>query len=431
MGTLVVNGGKSLSGKVCVHGSKNSVLPILAATILNSGVSEIHNCPRLTDVDAAIEILRCIGCKVDFRDDVVTVDSRDVYRYEIPDSLMREMRSSVIFMGALLARLGRASMFTPGGCELGARPIDLHLASMRLLGAEVSEEGGAISCEAHSLHGRDIVLSFPSVGATENTMLAATAAEGRTRIINAAREPEIEDLQNFLRSIGADVCGAGSSTITIIGKKKLFSTEFSVIPDRICAATFMCAAALCGGDVSVEKIVPEHISNVTALLSAAGCEIEEGKDSLRLRRRGELSSLRMVRTMPYPGFPTDAQPQMMALASKCMGTTVFSENIFDGRFRHIGGLLRMGADIRVQGNIALVNGVRNLVGSRVSATDLRGGAALVIAATAAEGESEIDEIFHIDRGYEKIEESFSALGADIKRVEVGENNGGKKIQQKT
>lgn len=427
MGTLVINGGKNLSGKIAVHGSKNSVLPILAATILNNGISEIHNCPHLTDVNAAIEILRCIGCKVDFRDDVVTVDSRDARRYKIPDGLMREMRSSVIFMGALLARLGKASMFTPGGCELGARPIDLHLASMRMLGAKVNEEGGAINCEARRLRGRDIVLSFPSVGATENTMLAATACEGKTRIINAAREPEIEDLQNFLRAIGAEVSGAGSSVITIVGKRSLSSTSFSVIPDRICAATYMCAAALCGGDVTVEKIIPEHISNVRALLTTAGCEIEEGNDFLRVQRYGELTALRMVRTMPYPGFPTDAQPQMMALTTKCDGTSVFAENIFDGRFRHVGGLVRMGADIRTEGNLALVNGVKRLRGSRVSATDLRGGAALVIAALAAEGESEIDEIFHIDRGYEKIEESMSALGADIKRVEVGENDGGKEV----
>ena len=416
MSTLIVNGGKSLSGKVSVHGSKNSILPILAATILNSGISEIHNCPKLSDVDAAIEILRCIGCKVEFSGDVVTIDSRDASRYEIPDNLMREMRSSVILMGALLARLGKVSMFTPGGCELGPRPIDLHLSSVRTLGAKVNVDGGAIRCEATSLRGRDVVLSFPSVGATENTMLMATACKGKTRIINAAREPEIEDLQNFLRAMGAEVYGAGSSTITIVGKKKLSSVTYSVIPDRICAATYMSAAALCGGDVVVEKVIPEHISNVTSLIASSGCKLEEGKDFIRIKREGELSALRMIRTMPYPGFPTDAQPQLMALTTKCKGTSVFVENIFDGRYRHVGGLLRMGADIRVEGNLALVNGVERLCGNRVTATDLRGGAALVIAALAAEGESEIGDIFHIDRGYEKIEDSFAALGADIKRA---------------
>ena len=416
MSTLVINGGRSLSGKITVHGSKNSVLPILAATILNAGVSEIHNCPRLTDVDAAIEILRYVGCSVEFDGDTLTVDSKNAEKCDIPDNLMREMRSSVIFMGALLARLGRVSLFSPGGCELGARPIDLHLSSMRALGADVIEEGSAIRCEAEKLHGKDIVLSFPSVGATENTMIAATAAGGVTRIINAAREPEIEDLQNFLRAIGAEVYGAGSSIITIVGGRKLSDAEYRVIPDRICAATYMCAAALCGGNVTIDGIVPEHISNVISLIEGVGCSVTVGKGSVKVKRFTPLSSIRTIRTMPYPGFPTDAQPQMMALTTKCRGTSVFIENIFDGRYRHVGGLVRMGADIRTEGNIALVNGVPELYGCEADATDLRGGAALVIAAAAAEGESRIGKLFHIDRGYEKIEDTLAALGADIKRI---------------
>ena len=416
MSTLVINGGRSLSGKISVHGSKNSVLPILAATILNAGVSEIHNCPRLTDVDAAIEILRYVGCSVKFDGDTLTVDSKNAEKCDIPDNLMREMRSSVIFMGALLARLGRVSLFSPGGCELGARPIDLHLSSMRALGADVIEEGGAIRCEAKKLHGTDIVLSFPSVGATENTMIAATAAKGVTRIINAAREPEIEDLQNFLRAIGAEVYGAGSSIITIVGGRKLSDAEYTVIPDRICAATYMCAAALCGGNVTIDGIIPEHISNVISLIEGVGCSVTVGKNSVKVKRFTPLSSIRTIRTMPYPGFPTDAQPQMMALTTKCRGTSVFIENIFDGRYRHVGGLVRMGADIRTEGNIALVNGVPDLYGCEADATDLRGGAALVIAAAAAEGESRIGKLFHIDRGYEKIEDTLAALGVDIKRI---------------
>lgn len=404
-----------LDGKVSVHGSKNSVLPILAATILNSGINEIHNCPRLRDVDAAIEILRCIGCKVTFEGNTVIVDSTDAKNYEIPDELMREMRSSVIFMGAMLARLGRVSLFTPGGCELGARPIDLHISALKSLGAHIRENGGAISCEARRMRGRDIVLSFPSVGATENTMLAATACEGRTRIFNAAREPEIEDLQNFLVKMGAEVSGAGSSTIVINGKKKLGSVSHCVIPDRICAATFMCAAALCGGHVCVENIVPEHISTVTSVLDAVGCDVAVGRDFVDIIRTGRLSSFRCIRTMPYPGFPTDAQPPLMALATKCAGTSMFVETIFDGRYRHIGGLCRLGADIKTEGRVALVYGVSKLCGCSVEATDLRGGAALVVAAMAAEGRSEIGEIHHIDRGYERIEESMSCLGADIKR----------------
>ncbi len=415
MGTLIVNGGRTLDGKVSVHGSKNSVLPILAATILNSGISEIHNCPRLRDVDAAVEILRCIGCKVTFDGNTVVVDSTDAQNYAIPDELMREMRSSVIFMGAMLARLGRVSLFTPGGCELGARPIDLHISALKTLGAHIRENGGAISCEARRMRGRDIVLSFPSVGATENTMLAATACEGRTRIFNAAREPEIEDLQDFLVKMGADVSGAGSSTIVINGKKKLGNVSHRVIPDRICAATFMCAAALCGGHVHVENVVPEHVSTVTSVLDAVGCDVFVGRDFVDISRTGRLSAFRCIRTMPYPGFPTDAQPPLMALATKCMGTSMFVETIFDGRYRHIGGLCRLGADIKTEGKVALVYGVPKLCGCSVEATDLRGGAALVIAAMAAEGQSEIGEIHHIDRGYEKIEESMSYLGANIVR----------------
>lgn len=417
MNKLVVNGGSALCGSVSVHGSKNSVLPILAATILNSGVSTIHNCPRLRDVDAATEILRCIGCRVTFEGNTLTVDSRNAEKYNIPDELMREMRSSVIFMGAMLARFGKASLFAPGGCELGARPIDLHISALKRLGVCIKEEGGAINCEARRLRGKDIVLSFPSVGATENTMLAATACVGTTRIINAAREPEIEDLQNFLVSMGADVSGAGSSTIVINGKKKLFSTEYTVMPDRICAATFLCATALCGGDVCLENAIGEHVSTVTSILSDIGCFVDVGEKSIRIKSEGRNSAIRSVKTLPYPGFPTDAQPPLMALAVKCNGTSTFVENIFDGRYRHVGELIRMGADIKTEGRIALVYGVPKLYGAQVVATDLRGGAALVLAAMSADGRSEISAIEHIDRGYEKIEETLSALGADVKRIQ--------------
>ncbi|MBQ2840193.1 MAG: UDP-N-acetylglucosamine 1-carboxyvinyltransferase [Oscillospiraceae bacterium] len=416
MDTLIVNGGRALDGIVSVHGSKNSVLPILAATILNSGTSVIHNCPKLRDVDAAIEILKYIGCRVTCEDGCVTVDSRSATNLDIPDKMMREMRSSVIFMGAVLARLRRVSLFAPGGCELGARPIDLHISSLKALGALITEEGGSIDCRAGNLRGRDIVLSFPSVGATENTMLAATACTGRTRIVNAAREPEIVDLQNFLVSMGADVSGAGSSTIIINGRKPLHDVEYTVIPDRICAATFMCATALCGGRVRIDNVIPEHVSTLTSILDGIGCRVKVGKDYIDISREGSLSAIRSVRTMPYPGFPTDAQPPLMALASKCKGTSVFVENIFDGRYRHVGGLIRMGADIKLEGKVALVYGVKQLFGCPVEATDLRGGAAMVIAAMAAEGKSEVSHIEHIDRGYENIEKSMSRIGADIKRV---------------
>jgi len=416
MGTLIVNGGRKLEGDVFVHGSKNSILPILAATILNSGISVIHNCPKLRDVDAAIEILRCIGCRVEFENGTVVVDSKAAENFEIPDELMREMRSSVIFMGAMIARLGKVSLFAPGGCELGARPIDLHISALRALGTEISEDGGAIRCRAHNMRGNDIVLSFPSVGATENAMLTACACSGKTRIINAAREPEIEDLQNFLIRMGADVSGAGSSTITIRGRQRLHDVEYTVIPDRICAATFMCAAAMCGGKVRVNNVIPEHVSTVTSILNGIGCDINVGNDYIDVSCYGRLSSIRCIRTMPYPGFPTDAQPPLMALATRCEGVSVFVENIFDGRYRHVGGLLRLGADIRLEGRVALVSGVNRLCGCPVEATDLRGGAALVVAALAAEGTTEIGEIDHIDRGYEMIEKSFQKIGADIIRT---------------
>ena len=416
MGTLVVNGGRKLDGKVAVQGAKNSVLPILAATILNSGISVIHNCPKISDVDAAIGILRYIGCRVSVEGSTIIVDSKSAETHEIPDEMMREMRSSVIFMGAVLARLGRASLFAPGGCELGARPVDLHISSLKKLGVRIDEEGSAIRCVAHHMKGSDVVLSFPSVGATENTILAATACAGRTRIINAAREPEIEDLQNFLVKMGADVSGAGSSMITINGKKKLNDVEHTVIPDRICAATFMCATALCGGRVRLENVVPEHISTITSILSGMGCEITEGKNFAEIKREGRLRSIPTVRTFPYPGFPTDAQPPLMALATKGTGVSTFVENIFERRYRHAAELMRLGADIKIEGRVALIRGVEKLYGSSVEATDLRGGAALVIAAMAAEGRSEIKATEHIDRGYERIEADMSRLGGDIIRL---------------
>lgn len=415
MGTLIVNGGRKLDGAVSVHGAKNSVLPILAATILNSGTSVIHNCPRICDVDAAIAILRYIGCDITFEKNTVTVDSQNAKNYKIPDEMMREMRSSVIFMGAVLARLGKVSLFTPGGCELGARPVDLHISSLKKLGAHIEEDGGAIKCHGRHMKGNDIVLSFPSVGATENTMIAATACEGRTRIINAAREPEIVDLQNFLVKMGADVTGAGSSMIVINGKKKLHGAEHTIIPDRICAATFMCAGALCGGHIRVENIIPEHVQTMASFLEGTGCDVKIGHDFAEIKRCGELSAIPAVKTLPYPGFPTDAQPPLMALATKCMGTTTFVENIFDRRYRHAEGLMRMGADIKIEGKIALVSGVEELYGCDVETTDLRGGAALVIAAMAAKGKSKIGAVGHIDRGYEKIEEDMTRLGADIVR----------------
>ena len=415
MSMLVINGGRALAGSAVISGAKNSVLPILAATLVNAGQNVLHNCPDLRDVDSAIKILRHLGCRVKREQQTITVDSSVIERWDVPDALMREMRSSVIFLGPIIARCGKARLTTPGGCELGPRPIDLHLEALRRIGVHIEERGGEIYCEARKMEGRDIVLSFPSVGATENAMLAATACSGVTRIINAAREPEIGDLQEFLRKTGARISGAGGSEIAVAGGGARLDAEHRIMPDRIETATYLCAAAACGGDITLRGCEPEHVRTITGALSEGGCAVESAGRSIRLRSEKPLRALPPVRTMPYPGFPTDAQAQMMAAACTAGGTTIFLENIFENRYRHAGELARMGARIRVSGRVAVVEGGAPLHGADVQATDLRGGAALVIAALAAEGESRIGEIHHIDRGYQAIERVLSSLGADIRR----------------
>ena len=416
MSRLIVNGGNPLNGSIRANGAKNSILPILAATIINGGENIIHNCPDLKDVHSAIAILRHLGCRVEYSGGTIVVDSAGMDRWDIPDDLMREMRSSVIFLGPILARCGKARMTYPGGCELGPRPIDLHLDALSKLGVHIQEEGGEITCECGPLQGRQINLSLPSVGATENIMLCATACQGTTRIVNAAREPEIWDLQQFLQKAGAQVQGAGQHDITIQGGVPTRQpTEHSVIPDRIESATYLCACAAAGGEICVQQTIPAHFAAVTELLAESGCQIQVGGQEGRLRAPGRLHSVRPVRTMPYPGFPTDAQSPLMATLCLAQGTTMFSENIFESRYRHCAELCRMGADIRVEGRVALVTGVDHLTGASVKATDLRGGAAMVVAALAAQSASEITQIDHIDRGYDHIERAFAALGADIKR----------------
>lgn len=415
MSAFLVEGGNRLTGSVRVHGAKNSVLPILAATILAEGESVIHNCPDLSDVAASLEILRHLGCKAVREGDAVTVDASTLTRCDVPDELMREMRSSVIFLGAILGRGGEATLCTPGGCELGPRPIDLHLAAIRTLGAEIEERGSALHCTG-ALTGGDIVLSIPSVGATENAMLAAVAAAGTTTITNAAREPEIVDLQAFLRAMGARVRGAGSSVITIEGGYPLHGGEHTVMGDRIVAATYLTAAAAAGGDVEVTGCDYACLSTVTSVLAEAGCIVKSGADRIRIRRDGPLKGVRPVRTAPYPGFPTDAQAPVMAALCKGTGTSVFVENIFESRYRHVDELSRMGADIRVEGKVAVVYGVPRLHGGNVKASDLRGGAALVVAALGAEGPSEITGLHHVDRGYHDLDGALRSLGAGIVRT---------------
>lgn len=415
MNTLFISGGRPLEGVVHVQGAKNSVLPILAATILSGTVSVIHNCPALTDVEASVAILRHLGCQVRWEGDTVTVDSGTLDRCDIPEHLMREMRSSVIFLGAILARTGEARIYPPGGCELGPRPIDLHLAALRRLGAELNQRGGRLRCRAKKLRGAEISLSIPSVGATENAMLAACGARGTTTIYNAAREPEIWDLQQFLRACGARVDGAGSSVITIEGGIPLHQAEHTVIADRICGATYLSAVAMTGGEVELQGISSQQLILITDLFSQAGCQLRGEENRIWISGNGRLKGVPPVRTAPYPGFPTDAQPPVMAALSRGEGTTVFVETIFENRYRHTQELARMGADIRVEGKVAVVCGVPELHGARMEAPDLRGGAALVVAALGAQGESQITGLHHIDRGYADLTQSLRTLGAQIRR----------------
>lgn len=415
---LVINGGRRLEGELRVHGAKNSALPLLAAAVLAHGESILHNCPALTDVDAACRILSCLGCRCSRSGDTVTVDASNVCGNEIPDNLMREMRSSIVFLGAVLGRTRRCRLTFPGGCELGARPIDLHIAALREMGAEITEEHGWLECTAPGgLRGARITLSFPSVGATENIMLAAACAEGVTEIHNAAREPEITDLAEFLNKCGASVAGAGSSTICINGVKRLEPAEHTVIPDRIAAGTYLCCAAMTRGELILTRCEPAHMTGFLTVLEGMGCRIYQyGGGKLYISCARRLTAPPTIRTMPYPGFPTDIQAPFTALCTTAEGTSVFVENIFENRYRHVPELIRLGASIKVEGRVAVVQGVRRLSGAKLCAGELRGGAALVTAALAAEGTTEITGVGYIDRGYESIEKALRSVGADIVRT---------------
>lgn len=416
MEKIIIQGGRKLEGELKIQGSKNSVLPILAATVLTDEPCVLHHCPNLRDVESAISILRHLGCRVQRQGDTITVEG-SVQRSDIPLDLMREMRSSVIFLGAILSRCGQAKMSFPGGCELGPRPVDLHIAGLRKLGAELDDQGGSLEGRASHLRGCHVQLSFPSVGATENLMLAAACSEGVTTIGNCAKEPEIEDLQAFLCSMGARITGAGSSTIRIEGVARLHGTEYTVMPDRIVAATYLASVASAGGHALLTHVSPGHLESITELLQESGCTLKQEADRIAIWRDGPLHSLRMVRTMPYPGFPTDAQSILMACMITAQGTSVFVENIFENRYKQVGELTMMGADIRVNGRTAVVTGVPHLHGAQVQCTDLRGGAALAVAALAAEGTTEITKISHIQRGYDNLEGCLRRLGADVCRQE--------------
>lgn len=406
-----------MSGSISVQGAKNSALPILAASLLCGDRCVLHNCPRLSDVETSAKILRYLGCAVQRDGTTLTVDTQTLNRYDIPDELMREMRSSIVFLGAIMSAAGKAQMSFPGGCELGPRPIDLHLKALRLMGAEITEHHGILDCEApDGLHGAKIALSFPSVGATENIMLAAVRAKGTTIITNAAREPEISDLADFLNACGAKIAGAGEGTIFIDGTERLHGTQHAIIPDRIVAATYMAAAAVTGGELTLEHVVPAHLSSIIPVFEEAGCCIRNNGNTLMISAPVRLNAVKFIRTMPYPGFPTDAQAPIMAMTAVASGTSVFVENIFESRYKHVGELARLGANINVEGRVAVVEGVKRLYGAAVEALDLRGSAALVVAALAAEGTTELKGVNFLERGYEDMELCLGSVGASIKKV---------------
>lgn len=420
MENLIISGGIRLDGKTRLQGSKNSSLPILAACAAVNGISVIHNCPRITDVDIAVAILERLGCRVSREGGTVTVDSGDINCSAIPEELMSEMRSSIIFLGALLARFGRGSATLPGGCEIGLRPIDMHIAAFRSMGVVIEESGGSMECTApNGLAPCRISLSFPSVGATENIILASLAAKGETVITNAAREPEIKDLADFLNECGAKIIGAGQSVIRIYGGRRLTGAEHRVIPDRIVASTYMACAAVTGGRAVVTEVEREHLAPVIPAFEGCGCKIDFANGEMSVTAPERAERIKYLRTMPYPGFPTDSQALVTAVAATARGTSIISERVFENRFRHVPELIKMGADIRVEDScVAVVEGVPSLHGAKVTASDLRGGSALIAAALGARGESVIDGVRHVLRGCEDVCGNLSRLGADIKVINI-------------
>ncbi|WP_044479276.1 UDP-N-acetylglucosamine 1-carboxyvinyltransferase [Paenibacillus antibioticophila] len=415
MDKLVIEGGQPLSGSIRIHGAKNAALPILAATLLTEGKIQLRNVPRLLDIEVMLEILNALGCIAVQRDDLVTVDTSGADSSHVPEQLMKLMRSSIFLMGPLLARFGEVCIYQPGGCAIGERKIDLHLKGLSALGAVIEEQDNQLWCRASRLKGCDIHLDFPSVGATENIMMAAATAEGTTVITNAAREPEIQDLQRFLNELGASIIGAGTDTITIRGVDKLTPCEYEIIPDRIVAGTVMIAAAATRGTIRLTHANPVHLTSLIHVLRRAGVQIGICDDIITVSSSGRPKAVDRIVTSPYPSFPTDLQSQIMVLLSLADGMTLMKETVFEGRFKHVDELVRMGADISVDLNAAFIRGVPRLYGATVEATDLRAGAALVIAGLAAQGKTVVEQIHHIDRGYDRIELMFQRLGGKMHR----------------
>jgi len=416
MEKLAVQGGRPLTGSLRIQGSKNAALPILAATVLAEGHYSIQDVPHLTDISVMLQILTALGAKYTHQDSSVSLDTTSLSSSHIPQHLMGQMRSSIFLMGPLLAKFGEVKVYPPGGCAIGERKIDLHLQGLEALGAQVFENEDHIYCVADQLKGADIKLAYPSVGATENIMMAATLAKGKTIIRNAAKEPEIIDLQEFLNGMGANVCGAGTSVIEIEGVHRLKATGYRVIPDRIVAGTMILAASMTKGDLRLENVKFEHISPLVKIVKECGVEIDHTHDIININSRSLVGSIPFLETGPYPHFPTDMQAQLMAFLSLSSGTSTIRETVFDGRFQHVQQLKKMGARIQTNRNEAIIHGSSTYQGAQVEATDLRAGAALVLAGLAATGTTIITKIHHIDRGYQQIEKQLQQVGASIKRI---------------
>lgn len=414
---LLINGGNPLQGTVHVNGSKNAILPIMAATVLAAGRCRIHNAPRLRDVAVMAKTLGLLGAQVCWEGGTLIIDTTHLVNDDIPEEIMRETRSSILLLGAILGRYGSVRLSYPGGCNIGPRPIDLHLKGLAALNARITEKHGYIQAEAKYLRGGEIHLDFPSVGATENIILAATLARGATIIRNAAKEPEVVDLQNFLNKMGARIRGAGTDVIKVDGVHDLSPVSYSIIPDRIETGTLMMAVAMTGGEVMIKNAIYEHVEPVAAKLREAGAQVINNGDGIWVRNYKRLQGVD-IKTLPYPGFPTDMQPQTMAMLSIATGTSVIIENIFANRFKHVDELRRMGAKIKLEGRAAIIRGSETLTGAVVEASDLRAGVALILAGLVAEGQTIIDHIYHIDRGYERIEEKLRSLGSQIWRTRV-------------
>lgn len=413
---FIISGGNRLQGTVRIDGAKNSALSIMAATLLTKDVCILRNVPRLTDVDTMAAVIRKLGVKVEWKEDNnLYIDSNNFNNYEAPYELVKMMRGSILVMGPLLARLKKAKISLPGGCAIGARPVDYHLKGFEALGAQVKVEKGYIEAKVNTLKGDEIYLDFPSLGATENIMMAACLAEGVTTIENAAKDPEVAELGRFLNEMGAKVEGLGTDLIKIEGVKELHGIDYTIIPDRIEAGTYMIAAAITGGDVLIENADPILLKPLIVKLEETGVQIELEKKLIKVIGPDRVKAVD-IKTLPFPGFPTDMQPQFMALSCLAKGTSVITETVFENRFVHTGDLIRMGADIKVEGHSTIIKGVKKLSAAPVMASDLRGGAALVLAGLVAEGTTELSRMYHLDRGYVKLEEKLNSLGADIKRV---------------